>query len=149
METDERSSDDSLYIPSESPEDSPRVSLTDSDKVERVDYAEEVDSEEMRNRPPIRVPEVGSGSGEQVPRTATVYLQQFFEKMGEHVERQMQQMNENNQELLLHIANREIAPEGPFDSESVDNRVLKILKELKGFPDLNFKGNQDPATAEE
>ena len=64
METDERSSDDSSYIPSESPEDSPRVSLTDSDKVERVDYAKEVDSEERRNRPPVRVPEVGSGSRE-------------------------------------------------------------------------------------
>ena len=75
-------------------------------------------------------------------------LRQFFEQMGEHVERQMRQMNENNQELLLHIANREIAPEGPSDSESIDSRVLKILKKLKGFPDLNFKGNQDPAAAE-
>ena len=96
MEIEERASDDSSYIPSESPEDSPGVSLTESDKVERVDYAEEVDSEERRNRPPVRGPEVGSGSGEPIPRTTTVDLRQFFEQMGEHVERQMQQMNENN-----------------------------------------------------
>ena len=87
IETEERSSADSSYIPSESLEDSPRVSLTDSDRVERVEYAEEVDSEERRNRPPVRVPEVGSGSGEQVPRTATMDLRQFFKQMGEHVER--------------------------------------------------------------
>ena len=148
-ELEERSSEDSSYVPSESPADSPVVSLTDSDRVEREIEAGEVDSEERENRPPVRVPEVGSGSGEQVPATATVDLRQFFEQMGEHVERQMRQMNENNQELLLNIANRETAPEGPSEAESIDSRVLKILRELKGFPDLDFKGNQDPAAAEE
>ena len=148
-ELEERSSEDSSYVPSESPADSPVVSLTDSDRVEREIEAGEVDSEERENRPPVRVPEVGSGSGEQVPAIATVDLRQFFEQMGEHVERQMRQMNENNQELLLNIANRETAPEGPSEAESIDSRVLKILRELKGFPDLDFKGNQDPAAAEE
>ena len=135
-EIEEISSEDSSYVPSESPADSPVVSLTDSDRVEREIEAGEVDSEERENRPPVRVPEVGSGSGEQVPATATVDLRQL-------------QMNENNQELLLNIANRETAPEGPSEVESIDSRVLKILRELKGFPDLDFKGNQDPAAAEE
>ena len=73
-ELEERSSEDSSYVPSESPADSPVVSLTDSDRVEREIEAGEVDSEERENRPPVRVPEVGSGSGEQVPATATVDL---------------------------------------------------------------------------
>ena len=66
--------DDSPFNFAISSEDSTEVSVTDSEGVERVDDYAEVESEESEGVPPVREPEVGSGSGGNAPVTASVDL---------------------------------------------------------------------------
>ena len=85
----ELSSEDSSYYPSESYEDSPEVSFTDSDRVE--DAREEVESEERVSVPEViasenESPVRGSEERGRVQGIATVDLCQFFEQMGEHID---------------------------------------------------------------
>ena len=144
----ELSSEDSSYNPSSLSEGSIEVSLTDSDRVV-VEAEAEFESEDRDVMTPVREPDVDSGSGGNVPVNATVDLQQFFNQMGEHMDRHLNRLSEHNRELLSNVANREVVQEGPSEPDSMDDRVLKVLRELRGFPDTTFKGNQDPAVTEE
>ena len=146
IEIPELSSEDSSYDPSELSEGSIDVSLTDSD---RVIAEAEIESDDRDVETPVRELEVGSGSGGNAPANATIDLHQFFNQMGEHMDRHLSRLSEHNRELLLNVANREVVQKGPSETDSMDNRVFKVLRELGGFPDITFKGYQDPAIAEE
>ena len=97
----------------------------------------------------MRELEVGSGSGGNAPANANIDLHQFFNQMGEHMDRHLSRLSEHNRELLLNVTNREVVQEGPPEPDSMDSQVFKVLRELRGFPDNTFKGYQDPAFAEE
>ena len=76
-------------------------------------------------------PEIGSGSGD-VPVVATVDLDQFFNRMERQLERQMHTLTDRTE-------SRE---------ETADNPVIRVLREMKSFADMNFRGSGEPSIAE-
>ena len=102
LELVELSSDDSPYNPTTFDEESSEISFfTDSDGVERV---EGYMSEESVDEPPQEV---------NIRAMAMVDLNQFFNRMERHMERQMEMRT----------------------TENIENPVLRVLKEMRSYSD--------------
>ena len=64
------------------------------------------------------------------------------------MERQMACMGEYNREMIRALETRDEVREAPSDREVTEGRVLRVLREMKGFSDVIIRGNGNRATAE-